>query len=576
MRKAHVYLTEFPVGCHASRLYARSMRAHTKFSLVAFLLPLTLLTGIAAHLYRNGKPQLVIAMQTEQRGGPLEVYLNWDYANPHRFNITTSAMTRYVIEDFPLPLVSVRIDPDKVHAGQAITFAAVDLIDGRGSTIDLLSAPSTRVGLSGASSRALRGGGTESRLILDTTLLAAHVVPQSALFRYGINGLAWVTFLLWMVALLRGAARLPRSAGTVVATHRRNSFDLLRLLAAAMVLVHHLRIDKPTFGIGETFAPMAKSLQLGPLGVYVFFAISGYLICGSLMRDSSIPAFGLKRAARLLPGLAAFLLFCIAAGALLVSTPLIEYLFSERMLGFISNVLIFSNTAIPSLQLCQAPAPCSWTAPLWSLGYEVIMYAVLALVVVLCRSNRAAVTLATFGVLAAAIAALTHLSTYGDARLYYAAGESQLVDLSGILLATHAGLFFFGAFLRLAPYDLTARLWIVPAAIALILAASYTDAMLFSVGLILGVPLLVIALGRRASALSALLTDRVGDISYGVYIYHFAIQVIVWVYLLDTIGTVAAVVLSTAAAITLAWLSFRFVEAPSGNPLTLQRLVRNY
>ena len=79
---------------------------------------------------------------------------------------------------------------------------------------------------------------------------------------------------------------------------RQNSFDLLRLVAAVMVLISH---SFPLVGEAE---PELAGVSLGGFGVIVFFAISGYLVTRSWAYDQRLTAFAAKRGLRLLPALA--------------------------------------------------------------------------------------------------------------------------------------------------------------------------------------------------------------------------------------------------------------------------------
>src|SRR5207247_5632746 len=77
---------------------------------------------------------------------------------------------------------------------------------------------------------------------------------------------------------------------------RNNNFDVLRLFAAALVLVSH---SFPLTGRHEPFAPHT----LGTVGVEIFFVTSGFLVTRSWVGDPSFRAFMGKRIRRIFPGL---------------------------------------------------------------------------------------------------------------------------------------------------------------------------------------------------------------------------------------------------------------------------------
>ena len=80
------------------------------------------------------------------------------------------------------------------------------------------------------------------------------------------------------------------------------TLDGWRAVAVMMVVVAHELVSKPDINPSiDSFA-----LRLGPLGVQIFFAISGYLICTLLLLESdkrpiSLRAFYTRRVFRILP-----------------------------------------------------------------------------------------------------------------------------------------------------------------------------------------------------------------------------------------------------------------------------------
>ena len=77
----------------------------------------------------------------------------------------------------------------------------------------------------------------------------------------------------------------------------RNNFDVLRLVAAAMVLVSH------SFVVVGAHEPHVGHFPLGTLGVEIFFAISGFLVAKSWFAQPRLRAFAVKRGLRILPAL---------------------------------------------------------------------------------------------------------------------------------------------------------------------------------------------------------------------------------------------------------------------------------
>jgi peptidoglycan/LPS O-acetylase OafA/YrhL len=103
--------------------------------------------------------------------------------------------------------------------------------------------------------------------------------------------------------------------GAAVTQHRRwASIDALRAIAALMVLASHA----PALGPANPIGLSKESTRLG-IGVWIFFAASGYLIAGPFLRalieGRDLPPAGryaIRRAIRILPA------YWVALGAILV------------------------------------------------------------------------------------------------------------------------------------------------------------------------------------------------------------------------------------------------------------------
>ena len=80
-------------------------------------------------------------------------------------------------------------------------------------------------------------------------------------------------------------------------TDHRNNFNVLRLLAAYMVIVGHMYV----------LMGHAPEIILGSfvheIGVFIFFLVGGYLITKSYLSDSNVVRYGIKRIFRIFPAL---------------------------------------------------------------------------------------------------------------------------------------------------------------------------------------------------------------------------------------------------------------------------------
>ena len=113
-----------------------------------------------------------------------------------------------------------------------------------------------------------------------------------------------------------------------------NRFDILRLAAALAVFLAHgeylYRLSLPVPFPGHS---------LGSLAVYVFFFISGYLVCLSWIRQPAWQAFWVKRLARVFPGLVVAVTFyvCVVGWAVTTLSSSAYWQAPGTWLNFASN-----------------------------------------------------------------------------------------------------------------------------------------------------------------------------------------------------------------------------------------------
>jgi len=96
----------------------------------------------------------------------------------------------------------------------------------------------------------------------------------------------------------RGPDRRRGTPSTGLDRGRSSGLDGLRGLAAVVVVLFHLQTVS-----GVSFGPLAPLVNGADTGVFVFFALSGYLLYKPFVgRRVDLVGYGLKRAGRILPG----------------------------------------------------------------------------------------------------------------------------------------------------------------------------------------------------------------------------------------------------------------------------------
>lgn len=211
--------------------------------------------------------------------------------------------------------------------------------------------------------------------------------------------------------------------GFTTMTHRRD-IDGLRALAVLSVIFYHL--DSRIAGAGF-------------LGVDVFFAISGYLITSTILRDEQAGGFSLasfyeRRVRRLFPALFAVITTFLVVGFF----TMLPNEFGELARSAFATTLFASNFLFHSqANYFSSAAEAKPLLHTWSLAVEEQFYILFPLVLIFLRQRlRAALVLACLGVFALSSLALNiWLSQVDGAGAFYLPWARAWELLFGALLA---------------------------------------------------------------------------------------------------------------------------------------------
>ncbi len=345
-----------------------------------------------------------------------------------------------------------------------------------------------------------------------------------------------------------------------------NRFDILRLAAALAVFLAHgeylYRLELPVPFPGHS---------LGSLAVYVFFFISGYLVCQSWGRQPSWQAFWVKRLARVFPGLVVAVTFYVfVLGWAVTTLPSAAYWRSPgTWLNFANNSAGLATVhALPGV-FESNPFAGAVNGSLWTIRYELTMYFVLAVLSWSVRGSRW-----IYPAMALALAAIWQLARMGgwdvalEARGGWAASLLRWADFCAFGVP-----FFVGS--TFAAYAIRPHRWMAVAALLAVLSALYVESALLrqlAVWALIACGIFYLAHVGYSDAARARVdapnahSAKHGrmDLSYGVYIYAFPIQQAVTALCLSRGWSLAVcLLLSLVPILLLAWLSWFGVEQPS-------------
>ncbi len=329
---------------------------------------------------------------------------------------------------------------------------------------------------------------------------------------------------------------------------RNNNFKLIRFLASTLVIFGHSYAltgtqGEPLFSFGLSF---------GRIAVDVFFITSGFLVTGSFFARKKFLSFILARFLRIFPGLIVCILFCVfIVGLIYTDMPINLYLKNRSIYDF-----IFFNTALiykpiqyflPGV-FGHNPYQFAVNGSLWTLPWEIKMYATLILIKALYFFRNKIINEILVKILIVSIAVVS--TTF---FLFYNYNEWGLPHH----LLRFSSMFFMGSSFWVLKEKIffSLKIWLL---IILILCCSTYEVKLFLImyNLFISYFIVWLAYGPRGFTLNF---NLVGDYSYGLYIYAFPVQQSIAASV-PGIGVYKMFIMSFVITLILSMMSWHFVE----------------
>jgi len=195
---------------------------------------------------------------------------------------------------------------------------------------------------------------------------------------------------------------------------RSNNFNLIRFISALLVLYSHHFILTNTHTNAEPFSNVG--MTLGSIAVDIFFITSGLLITASYYSRASLLSFAHARVLRIYPALIVCVLFCILiVGTAYTTLSLSEYFSDPKTFKFLKrNSLLLNDItyALPGV-FSENHVKNAINGSLWTLPYEVKMYAILPIPITLLDCFQCSLLVQVF--------------IYGETRSIYHGNSSACV-----------------------------------------------------------------------------------------------------------------------------------------------------
>lgn len=284
--------------------------------------------------------------------------------------------------------------------------------------------------------------------------------------------------------------------------NRPTGFDYLRLALALGVVLWH------SYWLNDVNGYAGAPVEIGRrLILPMFFALSGFLISGSLVRITTLGEFLTMRAIRILPALAVEVtLSAIIVGALFTALPLHDYFTSGGFFNYFNNLYGNVQFHLPGVFLHNPTTRVNYS--LWTIPYELECYlAITALWLFGVIGHRRWLLLV---VLAAQVAIPARDALRG-------VFDQRTGILSGRMLVLA---FLYGVVIFFYRDRIILRKWLLAAALVVALALLAAPQTTYFAAL--PAAYATVALGLTNPKKIPIL--MAGDYSYGIYLYSTPVQ----------------------------------------------------
>ncbi|WP_413708772.1 acyltransferase family protein [Rhizobium sp. Rhizsp82] len=293
---------------------------------------------------------------------------------------------------------------------------------------------------------------------------------------------------------------------------RPSGFDYMRIfLAVSVVFWHSYCVSYPVSAAADAWA--------GPFGYVLapilpaFFALSGFLVFGSLERSQKLHKFLALRVIRIYPALIVeVLLSALVLGPIVTQFPLSDYFTDREFYVYFLNTIGWIHYLLPGVFL-DNPMPKTVNVSMWTVPFELECYIILAAFTVLGYLKVRSIAVLLF--IAACAAVAIDLTFRG-------VDPTPLGHIHGrvLILCFLAGTLVY-KFREVIPYNV----WLAVMCGAFTVFASRNEVLIYAMPIPMAY---VVAFLGLMNPRRSVFVDS-GDYSYGVYLYAAPIQqAVVW------------------------------------------------
>lgn len=314
------------------------------------------------------------------------------------------------------------------------------------------------------------------------------------------------------------------------------------MFTAVLVVYSH------SFALTGTQGYQILGLDSGQLRVKAFFAICGYLVMKSWLSNPSIKDYAFKRALRIFPPLTiAVVVTIFIIGPITTTLPLLDYFSLPRTYQYLNNILLYPQYDLPAVFNSNI-YPSAVNGSLWTIPAEVFLYFLFPVLLLIGLSRY--IVLISLALILSSLYATSYYDIQSFPVIYANSTYSFLQVAPYFILGS-----IFSLLLKKENFS------IYIAFILIIIMNMTPSGFVQSVFSVFVITYTWISFGEGYTKYLRI-PKRVGDLSYGIFLYSFPIQQMLVNFNIYPTNPYANFFLAATLSATAAYFSWHYLEEP--------------
>lgn len=331
---------------------------------------------------------------------------------------------------------------------------------------------------------------------------------------------------------------------------KSGNIDFVKYIAAIMVIVGHSFV-LASKNLSAIASFLKNHIAFGPIGVAIFFFLSGFLVTRSMIQKKTAREYFRVRVYKIIPPLfVVILVTAFVLGPCVTTLPIKEYFSTSGTYKYLLNIVLIRQHFLPGV-FEDNPYPRAVNGSVWTLLFEFLCYIATYVAYKLKLLRKGAILIPIPAVIIGVIVLFAVASKF---RISY----GYLSTIVRPCICYYMGMILFFYY----EYLINSKIFTVSVVLSFIGILTHSS----DVFLIFVIPILLLNIGWGLSVSVKPRLANLGKYSYGIYLVAFPIQqllVYIWEDMTPLVNSIVTINLSTF----LGKLIYEYIELPMNSKL---------